>query len=106
MLTAAMFQLHAVASQVSPRVVRAGQESFAFGATRVVQIAERSAQVTLPQAPEMVIASPCSGHGFKFGMLIGAILAELATTGTTRYPIDHLRAQRLLGPPSRPGGDG
>jgi sarcosine oxidase len=37
--------------------------------------------------PQIVIGSPCSGHGFKFGVLIGAILADLAERGATEYPI-------------------
>ena len=41
----------------------------------------------LPGYPQVIIASPCSGHGFKFAPVIGEILAELATTGTTRHDI-------------------
>jgi len=40
-----------------------------------------------PDHPQIVIGSPCSGHGFKFGVLIGAILADLAERGTTEQPI-------------------
>ena len=36
----------------------------------------------------MVIASPCSGHGYKFASVIGEILADLAIDGATRHPID------------------
>jgi sarcosine oxidase len=32
----------------------------------------------LPDAPQVVIASPCSGHGFKFAPLIGEAVAALA----------------------------
>ena len=32
-----------------------------------------------PEHPQIVIASACSGHGFKFGIEIGRILAALAT---------------------------
>ncbi len=45
----------------------------------------------LPLRPDVVVASPCSGHGFKFSCLIGRVLADLATTGTTDLPIDHWR---------------
>ena len=31
-----------------------------------------------PQDPRIVLASPCSGHGFKFASLFGQILADLA----------------------------
>ena len=41
----------------------------------------------LPGAPNIVVASPCSGHGFKFAPVIGEILADLATTGTTAHDI-------------------
>ncbi|SIO46067.1 sarcosine oxidase [Singulisphaera sp. GP187] len=40
-----------------------------------------------PDCPNLVIASPCSGHGFKFSCLIGRILADLATQGTTEIAI-------------------
>jgi sarcosine oxidase len=35
----------------------------------------------------VVIASPCSGHGYKFASVIGEILADLAIDGATRHPI-------------------
>ncbi len=38
----------------------------------------------LPGAPNVVVASPCSGHGFKFAPVIGEIVADLATEGATR----------------------
>jgi sarcosine oxidase len=41
----------------------------------------------LPGAPNVILASPCSGHGFKFAPVIGEILADLATTGTTAHDI-------------------
>lgn len=40
-----------------------------------------------PAHPQIVVGSPCSGHGFKFGALIGAILADLAERGATEHPI-------------------
>ena len=30
----------------------------------------------LPGAPNMIVASPCSGHGFKFAPVIGEILGR------------------------------
>ena len=41
-----------------------------------------------PDHSQVVIASPCSGHGYKFASVVGEILAELAIEGTTRQPID------------------
>ena len=42
----------------------------------------------LPRPPDVIVASPCSGHGFKFSALIGRVLADLATSGRTDVPID------------------
>jgi sarcosine oxidase len=49
-----------------------------------------------PAFPHVVFAAGFSGHGFKFGPLIGRILADLATAGTTRYPIDLFSVRRFL----------
>lgn len=42
----------------------------------------------LPGEPGVIVASPCSGHGFKFASVVGEILADLATTGATDLPIE------------------
>jgi sarcosine oxidase len=47
-----------------------------------------------PQHPQIVIASACSGHGFKFGIVIGRILADLATHGATEHDIRRFRLDR------------
>jgi monomeric sarcosine oxidase len=47
-----------------------------------------------PAFPQIVIASPCSGHGFKFATVIGRILADLALTGSTDHPIARFRLDR------------
>lgn len=36
---------------------------------------------------DVLLASPCSGHGFKFANLVGKALADLAATGATALPI-------------------
>jgi sarcosine oxidase len=36
------------------------------------------------------------GHGFKFAPVIGRILADLATTGISRHPIDRFRVDRFV----------
>lgn len=48
-----------------------------------------------PQYPHVVYASACSGHGFKFGILTGRILADLVTHGTTDYEIGLFSASRF-----------
>lgn len=47
-----------------------------------------------PEHPQVVIASTCSGHGFKFAPVVGQIVADLALTGETDYPIDLFRLDR------------
>src|SRR5947207_5478750 len=46
--------------------------------------------------PSVVVASACSGHGFKFSSVIGEILADLVLDGETRHPIGFLSADRLV----------
>lgn len=50
-----------------------------------------------PQHQQIVIASPCSGHGYKFASVVGEVLADLATTGSTGHPIGWFSPARFLG---------
>ena len=50
-----------------------------------------------PDHQEVVIASPCSGHGYKFAAVVGEILADLAIDGTTRHPIGLFSPARFAG---------
>ena len=43
----------------------------------------------------ILLASPCSGHGFKFAPAIGDALAELAVTGRTSYDLSRFRIGRF-----------
>lgn len=54
---------------------------------------------TLPHLPA-VVASPCSGHGFKFSSVVGEILADLALTGATSFDLTLFRLARF-GTPSK-----
>jgi sarcosine oxidase len=48
-----------------------------------------------PEHKQVVLASPCSGHGYKFCSVIGEILADLATgEGSTQHGIGFLRLAR------------
>ena len=49
----------------------------------------------LPGAPNVIVASPCSGHGFKFAPVMGEILADLATEGGTGHDISRFRLSRF-----------
>jgi sarcosine oxidase len=42
----------------------------------------------------LVVASPCTGHGFKFAPLIGGWLADLAIGEQPSIPLDRFRADR------------
>ena len=42
---------------------------------------------THPDHPQVILASPCSGHGFKFTPVIGEVLADLAMHGRTNHDI-------------------
>lgn len=46
-----------------------------------------------PTHPQVLIASACSGHGFKFSSAIGELLADLVTRGTTAFDIAPFRAR-------------
>jgi sarcosine oxidase len=48
-----------------------------------------------PDHPQIVIASPCSGHGFKFASVIGEITADLAIAGATPHDISRFGISRL-----------
>lgn len=48
-----------------------------------------------PELENILIVTGFSGHGFKFGPLIGRIAAELLLSGSTAYNIDRFRLSRF-----------
>ena len=48
-----------------------------------------------PQQPNLVIGAGFSGHGFKFGPVLGEILADLATGQKPAFDLDLFRANRF-----------
>jgi sarcosine oxidase len=48
-----------------------------------------------PQNENVLIASPCSGHGFKHSAAVGEILAELALDEKTRFDISRFSLGRF-----------
>lgn len=48
-----------------------------------------------PGDDRIVVASPCSGHGFKFASVIGEVLADLATEGGTAHDVSRFAMTRL-----------
>ena len=57
----------------------------------------------LPGRDDVIVASPCSGHGFKFSCLIGRVLADLAAAGGTKIGIEPWRFNRPAESPERRG---
>ena len=49
----------------------------------------------LPDSPHVVVASPCSGHGFKFSSAIGEVLADLATSGRSAFDLAPFSLRRF-----------
>jgi sarcosine oxidase len=49
----------------------------------------------LPDAPQVLVLSPCSGHGYKFCSVIGEIAADLVVDGATRHDIGLFRLDRF-----------
>ncbi len=51
-----------------------------------------------PEHAQVVIASPCSGHGFKFASAIGEIVADLVMEGASRFDLAPFALARLMSP--------
>ncbi len=49
----------------------------------------------LPDQPEVLVVSACSGHGFKFVPVVGEIVADLVTTSTSRFDLSMFRLGRF-----------
>jgi len=50
-----------------------------------------------PQSERVILASPCSGHGFKHSPAIGEALAEIVVDGRSRQNLDAFRLSRFDG---------
>jgi sarcosine oxidase len=48
-----------------------------------------------PDSDRIIIASPCSGHGFKHSAAIGEVLAELAVNGVSKIDISSFGIERF-----------
>ncbi len=47
-----------------------------------------------PQHPQVLVSSPCSGHGFKFASAIGELQADLITGGRAQFDLSPFRINR------------
>jgi len=48
-----------------------------------------------PRFPQVLIASPCSGHGFKFSPVIGELAATLLSGGTPPFDLSLFKLSRF-----------
>jgi sarcosine oxidase len=48
----------------------------------------------LPSARQVVVASPCSGHGYKFASVVGEVLADLAMDRAPQFDLSLFRLGR------------
>lgn len=51
-----------------------------------------------PAHANVIVAGGFSGHGFKFASVVGEVLADLASCGETRHPIEFLGLRRFAHP--------
>jgi sarcosine oxidase len=51
-----------------------------------------------PLHDNVLVSSPCSGHGFKFASVLGEVQADLLTTGKTSFDISPFRIGRFAKP--------
>jgi sarcosine oxidase len=49
-----------------------------------------------PDYNNVIIASPCSGHGFKFSTAIGEMLKDLVISGKTSFELEPFKISRLF----------
>jgi sarcosine oxidase len=54
---------------------------------------------TLPDHPQILIASPCSGHGFKHSAAIGESLAQLTLQSRAALDLTPFQLARFTGSP-------
>lgn len=50
---------------------------------------------TLPGQREVVVVSPCSGHGYKFASVVGEIIADLTTSGQSSFDLSMFSIERF-----------
>ena len=53
-----------------------------------------------PALDRVILASPCSGHGFKHSPALGEALAAMATGGETRFDLSQFALSRFAPNPA------
>jgi sarcosine oxidase len=102
-------ELHTQVDDEDERVVREGIRRFfpdADGARLALETClftntpdEHFILDTLPQARHVAVAAGFSGHGFKFCSVVGEIMADLVTAGSTSHNIGQFSLSRFLRSP-------
>ncbi len=49
-----------------------------------------------PGHKNILLISPCSGHGFKFSAVMGEIVADMVTEGKSKFDLSNFGVERLL----------
>ena len=58
-----------------------------------------------PGLEQVVLASPCSGHGFKFASVLGEVLADMVMDRTPAFDLSWLGLDRFAGRERSPTPD-
>jgi sarcosine oxidase len=51
-----------------------------------------------PAHPQVIVSSPCSGHGFKFASAVGEANADLVTGATPKMDLSPFSLSRFQAP--------
>jgi sarcosine oxidase len=50
----------------------------------------------LPKSPQVIVLSPCSGHGYKFCSVLGEVAADLVTKGSSPFDLSEFSMSRFV----------
>ena len=59
-----------------------------------------------PAHPDVLLVSPCSGHGFKFSTAVGEVVADLVTGTSPRFDLSPFAVGRFGAAGARAGAAG
>ena len=82
----------------SERLPMLGREPIASTTCRYANTPDLNFAVgLLPKDPRVAVVSACSGHGFKFTGVLGEVVADLVTSGRSRFDISFIGLDRFSG---------
>lgn len=91
-------EVTAIRDIIAPRIPALDGELLATATCMYTKVPDEHFVIGMhPRHPQVVVASPCSGHGFKFASVIGEILADLADQGRAALPIGFFNPTRFGG---------